>query len=96
MCPQNTVSWSPRKDFCGEKALENNCNGILPFKHKDVIEWVNRLPYSFANLGGYPKNKHLHKYSGCIPAVTLTFGIIHVKFCSGHRAAPPVPVCELV
>jgi len=44
-----------------EAIQENNCNGILPFKHKDVIEWVNRLPYSFANLGGYPKNKHLHK-----------------------------------
>jgi hypothetical protein len=44
-----------------EAIQENNCNAILPFKHKDVIEWVNRLPYSFANLGGYPKNKHLHK-----------------------------------
>ena len=42
-------------------AEENDCNAILPFKHKDVLEWVNSLPYSFANLKGYPKNKHLHK-----------------------------------
>jgi len=44
-----------------EAIQENNCNAILPFKHKDVIGWVNRLPYSFANLGAYPKNKYLHK-----------------------------------
>src|SRR5210317_960189 len=44
-----------------EAIQENQCNAILPFKHKDKLEWVNRLPYSFANLGGYPKNKHLHK-----------------------------------
>jgi len=44
-----------------EAIQENNCNAILPFKHKDVIEWVNRLPYNFANKGAYPKNKHLHK-----------------------------------
>ena len=40
---------------------ENHCHAILPFKHKDVLEWVNRLPYSFANVRAYPKNKHLHK-----------------------------------
>ena len=44
-----------------EAVKENQCNAILPFKHKEVIEWVNRLPYDFANKGAYPKNKHLHK-----------------------------------
>jgi len=44
-----------------EAIQENQCNAILPFKHKEVIEWVNRLPYDFANVGAYPKNKHLHK-----------------------------------
>ena len=42
-------------------AEENDCNAILPFKHKETLEWVNRLPYDFANKGAYPKNKHLHK-----------------------------------
>jgi asparagine synthetase B (glutamine-hydrolysing) len=44
-----------------EAIQENNCNAILPFKHKDKLEWVNRLLYSFANDRAYPKNKHLHK-----------------------------------
>lgn len=41
---------------------ENDCNPILPYKHKEVIEWVNRLPYEFANgEKRYPKNKKIHK-----------------------------------
>ena len=41
---------------------ENDCHPILPFKHKEVIEWVNRLPYEFANgEKRYPKNKKIHK-----------------------------------
>ena len=41
---------------------ENDCHPILPFKHKEVIGWVNRLPYKFANgEKRYPKNKKIHK-----------------------------------
>src|SRR6056300_662575 len=44
-----------------EAALENNCNPVMAYKDRDTLEWVNRLPYDFANAGRYPKNKRLHK-----------------------------------
>lgn len=44
-----------------EAALENNCNPVMAYKNRDTLEWVNRLPYDFANGGRYPKNKRLHK-----------------------------------
>ena len=44
-----------------EAALENNCNPVMAYKDREVLEWVNRLPYDFANGARYPKNKKLHK-----------------------------------
>tara|TARA_B100001059_G_scaffold218565_1_gene238860 strand:- start:236 stop:1021 length:786 start_codon:yes stop_codon:yes gene_type:complete len=44
-----------------EAALENHCNPVMAYKDRKVLEWVNRLPYDFANGARYPKNKKLHK-----------------------------------
>ena len=44
-----------------EAAKHFNCNPIMAFKDRATLEWVNRLPYDFANDGRYPKNKRLHK-----------------------------------
>ena len=44
-----------------EAALENHCNPVMAYKDRKVLEWVNRLPYDFANGARYPKNKRLHK-----------------------------------
>jgi len=44
-----------------EAALENSCNPVMAYKDREVLEWVNRLPYDFANGARYPKNKKLHK-----------------------------------
>jgi len=44
-----------------EAAKSFFCNPIMAFKDRAKLEWVNRLPYDFANAGRYPKNKRLHK-----------------------------------
>jgi asparagine synthetase B (glutamine-hydrolysing) len=44
-----------------QAAKENNCNPVMAYKDRKVLEWVNRLPYDFANGARYPKNKRLHK-----------------------------------
>ena len=44
-----------------ESAKDFSCNPIMAFKDRATLEWVNRLPYNFANGGRYPKNKRLHK-----------------------------------